>query len=77
VVVGGGGALLGVAVGLAPGIAVAVPLTSTDYGGGADPVLDIPWDVLGAVGVGVPLLAGAVTGIVVRSRLPMARRLSG
>ncbi|SFF25324.1 FtsX-like permease family protein [Blastococcus tunisiensis] len=77
VVVGGGGALLGVAVGLAPGIAVAVPLTSTDYGGGADPVLDIPWDVLGAVGVGVPLLAVAVTGIVVRSRLPMARRLSG
>ena len=44
-VVGGGGALLGVLVGLAPGI-------------------------------GVPLVAVAVTGLLVRSRLPMSRRLS-
>lgn len=75
-VVGGGGALLGVLVGIAPGIAVAVPLTSTDYGAGVDPVLAVPWGVLAAVGVAVPLLAVAVTGVFVRSRLPMSRRMT-
>ncbi len=75
-VVGGGGALLGVLVGLAPGIAVAYPLTSTNYGTGVDPVLDVPWLVLGAVGIAVPLMAVAVTGLFVRSRLPMARRMT-
>ncbi len=75
-VVGGGGALLGVLVGLAPGIAVAYPLTSTDYGAGVDPVLDVPWAVLAAVGIAVPLVAVAVTGLFVRSRLPMARRMT-
>lgn len=75
-VVGGGGALLGVLVGLAPGIAVAYPLTSTDYGYGVDPVLAVPWDVLAAVGIAVPLVAVAVTGLFVRSRLPMSRRMT-
>jgi putative ABC transport system permease protein len=75
-VVGGGGALLGLLVGLAPGIAVAYPLTSTDYGAGVDPVLDVPWAVLAAVGIAVPLVAVAVTGLFVRSRLPMARRMT-
>ncbi|RBY92768.1 FtsX-like permease family protein [Blastococcus sp. TF02A-30] len=74
-VVGGGGALLGVLVGIAPGIAVAYPLTSTDYGSGAQPVVDVPWGVLAAVGIAVPLVAVAVTGLFVRSRLPMARRM--
>jgi putative ABC transport system permease protein len=75
-VVGGGGALLGVLVGIAPGIAVAYPLTSTNYGYGVDPVLDIPWAVLAAVGIAVPLVAVAVTGLFVRSRLPMSRRIT-
>jgi putative ABC transport system permease protein len=61
---------------MAPGIAVAVPLTSTDYGNGAHPVLDIPWTLLAGVAVAVPLLAVAVTGLAVRPRLPMARRLA-
>jgi putative ABC transport system permease protein len=73
-VVGGGGAVLGVLVGFAPGVAVAYPLTSTDYGYGAQPVLDVPWLVLAAVGIAVPLVAVAVTGLFVRSRLPMSRR---
>ena len=73
-VVGGFGALLGVLAGLPPGIAVAYPLTSTDHGAGADPVVVVPWDLLAAVAVGVPLLAVVVTGLVVRSRLPMTRR---
>jgi len=75
-VVGGGGALLGVLVGLAPGIAVAYPLTSTNYGTGVDPVLAVPWDVLAAVGIAVPLVAVAVTGVFVRSGLPMSRRMT-
>jgi putative ABC transport system permease protein len=63
---------------LAPGIAVAYPLTSTDYGqGGGDPVVVVPWDLLAAVAVGVPLLAVVVTGLAVRSRLPMTRRTVG
>ncbi len=76
-VVGGTGALLGVLAGLAPGIAVAYPLTSTDYGAGADPVVVVPWGLLAAVAVGVPLLAAVVTGLAVRSRLPMTRRAAG
>jgi putative ABC transport system permease protein len=75
-VVGGGGALLGVLVGMAPGIAVAYPLTSTDFGNGAQPVVDVPWLLLGGVAVLVPLLAVAVTGLAVRSRLPMITRVT-
>jgi putative ABC transport system permease protein len=73
-VVGGGGALLGVLVGMAPGIAVAYPLTSTDFGNGARPLIDIPWLLLGGVAVLVPLLAVAVTGLAVRAKLPMVAR---
>ena len=75
-VIGGAGALLGVLAGMAPGIAVAYPLTSgTNWGTEADPVVVVPWDLLAAVAVGVPLLAVVVTGIAVRSRLPMAKRI--
>jgi len=74
-VVGGLGAVLGLLVGFAPGIAVTWPLTANDYGtGSAEPVIVIPWLLLGAVAVAVPLLAVTVTGLVVRSRLPMTRR---
>ncbi|MGY2001379.1 hypothetical protein [Blastococcus sp. SYSU DS1024] len=76
-VIGVGGALLGLLVGIGPGIAVAYPLTSTDVGAGARPLIDVPWLLLGGVGAGVPLLAVVVTGLVVRSRLPMVSRLDG
>ena len=75
-VVGGGGALLGLLVGLGPGIAVAYPLTSQDFGGGVEPVVVVPWTVLGAVALAVPLLAVAVTGLAVRARMPMTTRLT-
>ena len=75
-VVGGAGALTGVLVGLAPGIAVSWPLTAESYGAPAEPVLVIPWMALAGVAVLVPLLAVLVTGIAVRSRLPMARRIA-
>lgn len=74
-VIGGAGALVGVLAGLAPGIAVAYPLTSTDYGFGAQPLVEVPWLMLAGIAVGVPLLAVAVTGLFVRSRLPMQARI--
>lgn len=73
-VVGGGGALLGLLAGLGPGIAVAYPLTSQDFGGGVQPVVVVPWTVLGAVALAVPLLAVAVTGPALCGRLPMTTR---
>ena len=76
-VIGGLGAVLGVLAGTAPGVAVAYPLTSTDYGHGAHPLVVIPWGILAIVAVGVPLLAVVVTGVAVRSRLPMATRIAG
>jgi putative ABC transport system permease protein len=75
-VIGGVGSVLGLVVGVGPGIAVAYPLTSTDYGNGAHPLVDVPWLLLAGVGVLVPLLAVAVTGFAVRSRLPMERRIA-
>jgi putative ABC transport system permease protein len=76
-VVGGGGALLGVLAGLGPGIAVAYPLTKEDtWGIGAGALVDIPWLLLAGIAVAVPLLAVAVTGLAVRSRLPMVSRVA-
>jgi putative ABC transport system permease protein len=76
-VIGAFGAALGVVAGLAPGVAVAYPLTSTDYGNGAQPLVVVPWGMLAIIAVGVPLLAVLATGLVVRSRLPMATRIAG
>jgi putative ABC transport system permease protein len=75
------GTLLGVALGFVPGLAVTWPLTSTAYsgpggGGGHGPVIAIPWLTLLTLVVAVPLLAGLVTGLFTRSRLPMVRRLA-
>ncbi|MDK3255302.1 hypothetical protein [Blastococcus capsensis] len=75
-VIGMGGALFGLLVGFAPGVAVAYPLTSTDYGAGARPLIDVPWPLLAGIAVAVPVLAVAVTGITVRSRLPMVSRVA-
>ncbi len=74
--IGGLGAALGVVARLVPGISVVHPLTSEDHGNGAQPLVVVPWDLLAAIAVGVPLLAVVVTGLVVRSRLPGATRLT-
>jgi putative ABC transport system permease protein len=39
-------------------------------------VIAIPWTLLLVVVVAVPLVAGAVTALFTRSRLPMVRRLA-
>jgi putative ABC transport system permease protein len=76
------GAVLGVAVGMIPGIALTWPLTTQ----GSDPVtgqpitqspvIVIPWLPLVAVCVGVPLLAAGLAWLAVRRQPQMTRRLA-
>ena len=80
VVVGLIGAVLGVVVGLFPGVAVTYPLTATSWDqiSGAevrsDPILVIPWLPLLAVVLGVPLLAGLLSAAAIRRAPAVARR---
>ncbi|WP_370617952.1 FtsX-like permease family protein [Mumia qirimensis] len=79
VVLGTLGALMGVAVGFAPGLAATWPMTVDRWGSGVEttgPVVDIPWGVLAAIVFVVPLIAAAASALVVRSRLPLTRRLA-
>lgn len=71
-VVGVVGSLLGAVVGLVPGLAIAVPLTSN--GGRSGPFLDVPWLMLLALVVGLPLLTAGVVALTARSRLPLVAR---
>jgi putative ABC transport system permease protein len=75
------GAILGVAVGLVPGIAITYPLTvehSWDPAAGMDtsrgPFLAIPWHPLLLVVLGVPLLAGLLSALAVRRAPAVTRR---
>ncbi len=75
------GSLTGIVVGFVPGLAVTWPLTAQRYdpqtGSGVwgSPTIAVPWLLLAVVGVAVPLVAAAVAGLSVRSRLPLTRRL--
>jgi putative ABC transport system permease protein len=83
-VIGAVGAVLGVAAGLVPGIAAAVPLTgnigrSSTLGGAQAAsayVIDIPFTLLALVLVVLPLISAAVAAASVRRTLPSARRLT-
>ncbi|QMW67042.1 FtsX-like permease family protein [Mumia sp. ZJ1417] len=80
VVLGVLGALLGVLVGFAPGLAAAWPLTSGRWGAlegtGSGPVIDIPWGILATLVFVVPLIAAGASAIVTRGRVPLTRRLA-
>jgi putative ABC transport system permease protein len=82
VVIGLVGTALGVVLGFVPGLAVTWPLTANSYTSNTSPqdasgpVIAIPWLLLVGVVFAVPLLAGLVTGLLTRSRLPMVRRLA-
>jgi len=79
------GAVLGALVGLVPGIAVTYPLTRTaesicdDRGcvtsSQTGPFLEIPWLLIVAVVIGLPLLVAGVVAATTRSRLPLVARL--
>jgi putative ABC transport system permease protein len=89
VVVGGVGAVLGAAVGFIPGLAVTWPLTSQDgstcviVGSGSceatgtkiGPFLDVPWLMVLALVVVLPVVTALVVGLFARSRLPLVARL--
>jgi putative ABC transport system permease protein len=74
------GAVLGVVVGLFPGIAITYPLTATSWDDvtgtevQADPTLIIPWAPLMAVALGVPVLAGFLAAAAIRRAPAVARR---
>ena len=71
-VVGFVGAILGAGVGFIPGVAISRPLTSYS---GSGPYLDIPWLMIGALVLVLPLLTAAIVGLSARSRLPLVARL--
>jgi putative ABC transport system permease protein len=76
-VVGLLGAVAGTVVGAVPGLAVTWPLTADTSGTveWGSPTIDVPWLLLLAVALAVPLVAAATAGLAVRSRLPLTRRL--
>jgi len=67
------GALLGLAVGMIPGIASTWPLTTR---GSLPPTIAIPWLPLIAVCVGVPSLAAGLAWLAVRRHPMITRRLA-
>jgi putative ABC transport system permease protein len=79
-VVGLIGAVLGVAVGLVPGIAVTYPLTAQNWDPitgqevATGPTLVIPWLPLVLVVVGVPVVAGLLAAAAIRRAPAVARR---
>lgn len=80
-VVGVVGALLGALAGLVPGIAVTYPLTgdswlTADADGEPlpDQFLEIPWLLVAAVVIGLPLLTAAVVALTARSSTPLLAR---
>ncbi|TYC11853.1 FtsX-like permease family protein [Actinomadura syzygii] len=82
VVVAGIGCWLGIAGGLVPGFAVTRPLTEDlEASDGSVPahgaILDVPWLLLIAIGVVVPLVAALAAGMFTAGRLPMTRRAAG
>ena len=73
------GALLGALAGLVPGIAVAFPLTGRRSGrpegdGLPDVFISIPWPLLAALVVGVPLLAAGGVALFTRAGPPLTYR---
>ncbi len=77
-VISGIGALLGVLVGFVPGVALARSITFADYWGNGvvtGPFVTIPWLLIAAVVIGLPLLAAGIVGLTSRSKLPMVARI--
>jgi len=74
------GAVLGVGVGLIPGIAVTYPLTGAEWVQDMDPSLPdhflaVPWLLIGSLVVGLPVITAILVGLFTRSRLPMVARI--
>ncbi|MEU8117577.1 FtsX-like permease family protein [Spirillospora sp. NPDC049024] len=74
------GCWLGIAGGLVPGLAVTRPLTDSLDEAGAPPhgtITDVPWLLLLAIGIGVPLVAACAAAVVTGGRPTPPRREAG
>ncbi|MGL5824667.1 MAG: FtsX-like permease family protein [Nocardioides sp.] len=69
--IAGGGSVLGIAIGLVPGVAFTFPITGTGFDKDGyevvrDPVIVIPWLLLLGIVVVVPIVAAALAGVAIR-----------
>ncbi|SDK04417.1 putative ABC transport system permease protein [Nocardioides sp. YR527] len=72
------GAVPGALIGFVPGIAISYPITTEGWperDSVAAHYLEIPWDLVGIVVVGLPLLIALIVAVTTRSRLPMVARV--
>lgn len=72
------GAVPGALIGFVPGIAISYPITTEGWperDSVAAHYLEIPWDLVGIVVVGLPLLIALVVAVTTRGRLPMVARV--
>jgi putative ABC transport system permease protein len=72
--------VLGIAVGVVPGIALTYPLTTQSWDPETgmervvDPTVVVPWLPLAAVVIGVPLVAALLSAAAIRRAPAMTRR---
>ncbi|MFE7228909.1 FtsX-like permease family protein [Nocardioides sp. NPDC057577] len=72
------GAVPGALIGFVPGIAISYPITTEGWperDSVAAHYLEIPWDLVGIVVVGLPLLIALIVAVTTRGRLPMVARV--
>ncbi|WP_328527852.1 FtsX-like permease family protein [Nocardioides sp. NBC_00368] len=72
------GAIPGALIGFVPGIAISYPITTEGWperDSVAAHYLEIPWDLVGIVVVGLPLLIALIVAVTTRGRLPMVARV--
>ncbi|MDQ4111584.1 MAG: FtsX-like permease family protein [Actinomycetota bacterium] len=72
------GAVPGALIGFVPGIAISFPITTEGWperDSVAAHYLEIPWDLVGIVVVGLPLLIALIVAVTTRGRLPMVARV--
>lgn len=72
------GAVPGALIGFVPGIAISFPITTEGWperDSVAAHYLEIPWDLIGIVLVGLPLVIALIVAVTTRGRLPMVARV--
>jgi putative ABC transport system permease protein len=72
------GAIPGALIGFVPGIAISYPMTTEGWperDSVAAHYLEIPWDLVGIVVIGLPLLIALIVAATTRGRLPMVARV--
>ncbi|MEU6135584.1 ABC transporter permease [Nocardioides sp. NPDC047086] len=72
------GAVPGALIGFVPGIAISFPITTEGWperDSVAAHYLEIPWELVGIVVVGLPLLIALIVAVTTRGRLPMVARV--